>query len=303
MSGNNPGKPRLDPRLGLAIGTAGVSSSSILIRLAEAPSLVTATLRLVLTVAILTPLVLARHRGELKGLARRDVLMCCLSGFFLALHFLFWFESLNHTTVAIGAALVNTDSILTAIGFALILKGRIPKLGLLAIGLTFAGSLVIALGAGSGGGGQLLGAGLALLGAVFISGYLLIGRVQRGHMSTNVYTWLVYTACMVTLLIFCGASGTSLIGWGGREWLIALGLAVFCTLLGHSMFSWCLGYLTPAYVAAGKLTEPVFAAVMAAILFKEVPAPVQLAGAALVLAGIFLYTLAEGRPTRDIPDQ
>ena len=54
------------------------------------------------------------------------------------------------------------------------------------------------------------------------------------------------------------AAGTPLTGYGGREWLIGLALAVLCTLLGHSLFSWCLKYLTPSYVSVYYMFEPVF---------------------------------------------
>lgn len=290
-----PTKPKIDPRVAIAVGTLGVSFSSIFVRLSQAPALVTATLRLICTVALMTPWVLAKHRDGLRALSRRDLALCALSGFFLAVHFLSWFASISRTSIAVAVALVSTDAIFTALGFALILKGKIPKLGIAAIAITFAGSVAIALGSGGVAGGQLSGALLSLAGAFFCACYLLIGRVQRQRLSTSVYTWLVYTTCMLVLLVFCAVSGTPLSGWGGREWLIGLAMAVVCTLLGHNMFSWSLGWLSPAYVAAAKLGEPVLASIMAVLLFREIPGPVQIVGAVVVLAGIFLYSLAEGK--------
>ena len=93
------------------------------------------------------------------------------------------------------------------------------------------------------------------------------------------------------------AAGTPLTGYGGREWLIGLALAVLCTLLGHSLFSWCLKYLSPSYVSAAKLCEPVFSSLAAIPLFGEVPGPLQLAGGAAVLGAVLLYTWAEREKT------
>ena len=45
--------------------------------------------------------------------------------------------------------------------------------------------------------------------------------------------------------------------------------------MGHSIFSWCLKYISPAFVSAAKLCEPVFAAVAAYFLFREAPVPLQ----------------------------
>ena len=82
-------------------------------------------------------------------------------------------------------------------------------------------------------------------------------------------------------------------GYGGRELLIGLGLAVLCTLLGHSLFSFCLNFYTPAYVSAVKLCEPVVSGLLAVPLFGEVPTPLQLVGMAVVLGSVLLYTRAE----------
>lgn len=280
------------PRGVLLLGVLGVSVSAILVRYSQAPSVITAVYRLGWTVLLLLPMVLTRFRAELLRVKGRDVALCALSGLCLALHFLTWFESLKWTGVAVSTVLVSTEVIFTALGFALFLKGRIPPLGVWAILLAFGGSALLAV-AGGGGGGQLYGNILALAAAIFVSLYTLIGKIQRGHLSATIYTFLTYVFCFLALLVMAAGSRTPLVGYGGREWLIGLGLAVLCTLMGHSLFSWCLKYLSPAYVSAAKLCEPVFSGALAVPLFGEIPAPLQLLGAVLVLGAVLLYTKAE----------
>ena len=276
----------------LMLGVVGISMSAILVRYSQAPSVVTAVYRLGWTLLLLLPTLLLRHRAELRRVTGRDVLLCALSGVCLALHFLTWFESLKWTGLAVSTVLVSTEVIFTALGFALFLKGRIPPLGRAAILLAFAGSAVLALAGGAGGAARY-GNLLALAAAVFVSVYTLIGRVQRATLSTTVYTFLTYLACFAALLVMALATGTPVTGYGGRELLIGLGLAVLCTLLGHSLFSYCLKFFSPAYVSAVKLCEPVVSGLLAVPLFGEVPAPLQLAGMAVVLGSVLLYTRAE----------
>lgn len=285
---------RADPRLVLFLGVLGASFSAIFVRWSQAPSLVTATGRLGWTVLLLLPAVLRSHRAELRAATRRDLLLCALSGACLALHFSTWFESLKWTSIASSTVLVSTEVIFSALGFALFLHGRVPKLGVAAIALAFAGSVALAL-ADAGGGGALAGDLLAVLAAAAVAVYTLIGQVQRSRQSTTVYTFLTYTACLLVLLALDAATGTPVLGWGLREVGVGLLLAVFCTLLGHSLFSWSLKWLSPAYVSAAKLCEPVFASVLGLLLFGEGIGPLQGAGAAAVLAGVLLYTKAEGR--------
>ncbi|MCI7473968.1 MAG: DMT family transporter [Clostridiales bacterium] len=280
------------PNSVLLLGVLGISISAILVRYSLAPSVITAVYRLGWTVLLLLPAVLTKFRQELKRVRGKDVLLCTISGVCLALHFLTWFESLKWTGVAVSTVLVSTEVIFTALGFALFLKGKIPPLGVVSILLAFGGSAVLAL-AGGGQDSVLYGNILALTAAFFVALYTLIGRIQRGYLSTTIYTFLTYLACFLTLLVMAIVSGTPLVGYGGREWLIGLGLAVLCTLMGHSLFSWCLKYLSPAYVSAVKLCEPVFSGAMAVPLFGEIPTPAQLLGAAIILGAVLLYTWAE----------
>ena len=203
----------------LLLGVLGISISAILVRYSQAPSVITAVYRLGWTVLLLLPVVLFKFRKELLQVRGRDVLMCTLSGICLALHFLTWFESLKWTGVAVSTVLVSTEVIFTALGFALFLKGKIPPLGVVAIVMAFGGSAVLAL-AGGRQDSVLYGNLLALAAAFFVALYTLIGRIQRGYLSTTIYTFLTYLACFLTLLIMALASGTPLVGYGAREWLI-----------------------------------------------------------------------------------
>lgn len=297
---------RVDPKVVLYIGVLGTAFSALLVRFSDAPSLTTATLRLFWTMVILTPMTLIRHREELKQVTGKDILGCVLSGVFLAFHFSTWFEALKWTTVASGSVLAATEVIFVALGFALFLKGNIPKLGVVAIVLSFVGSVILALhdgGAGAGGANPLWGDSLAIVCAVCAAIYTLIGRVKRGGMSTTIYTFFTYLSCLITLLILDFVTGTRITGYPLKEHLIALGLAVLCTLLGHSLFSWSLKYISPSYVSAAKLLEPVFSSALAIPFFDEVPGGMQVVGAVIILGGVLLYTLEESKESEPAPAQ
>ena len=161
--------------------------------------------------------------------------------------------------------------------------------------VALAGSALIAFADSTGAGGHLHGDFLALLAAVAVAGYMLIGRVVRSDFSTTVYTWMVYGACAAALVLICLLQKQGLFAYGFNGIFIGLLLAVFSTLLGHSIFSWGLKYFSPSFVSASKLCEPVFSATMAAFLFGEIPGALQLLGGAMILGGVFFYSRIEGR--------
>ena len=286
------------PMTMIVIGVLGISLSSIFVKYSTAPAAVTAAFRLLWTVLFLTPVVLGRSavRKELLQLPRKLVLLSCLSGLFLAIHFVLWFESLRHTSVASSTTIVCTEVIWVCLGFCLFLKGRLSGKAIAAIAVTLAGSGLIAY-ADSGSGSQFYGDILALLAAIAVAVYTLIGRVVRSQASTTVYTYMVYTACAGVLVAVCAVQGYGLFRYGPSAILVGALLAIFSTILGHSIFSWCLKFFSPSFVSASKLCEPVAAAVMAAFLFGEIPVPLQILGGILILGGVCWYSRIERKET------
>ena len=282
------------PMIMILVGIMGISLSAIFVKYSDAPSAVTAAFRLLWTVAFLTPVVFGKPavRQEMKAVESKLALLSCLSGLFLAIHFVLWFESLKYTTVASSTTIVCTEVIWVCLGFCLILKGKISRRALAAIAVTLGGSVLIAW-SDSGSGGQLYGDILALLAAVAVGAYTLIGRIVRTNVSTTVYTYLVYTACAAVLLGTCLVQGLRLFDYGLGAPAVGLLLSLFSTILGHSIFSWCLKYFSPAFVSASKLCEPVVAAIFAGFLFGEIPTVIQICGGALILGGVLWYSRIE----------
>ena len=278
----------------IVVGVLGISLSSIFVKYSSAPSAVTAAFRLIWTVLFLIPIVLCKPtvRNELFKLPGKTVMLCCLSGLFLAIHFVLWFESLHHTSVASSTTIVCTEVIWVCLGFCLFLKGKLSIKAIAAIAVTLVGSGLVAY-ADSGEGSQLYGDILALLAAIAVAVYTLIGRVVRNHTSTTVYTFLVYVACCLVLVLICLLQGYKLFNHGLSPILVGALLAIFSTILGHSIFSWCLKFFSPSFVSASKLCEPVAAAVMATFLFGEMPVPLQLLGGSLILGGVYWYSRIE----------
>ena len=282
------------PVIMIVIGVLGISLSSIFVKYSQAPSAVTAAWRLMWTVILMTPAVFGRRpvRRELLTVDKRLLGLSVLSGLFLAAHFATWFESLRHTSVASSTTIVCTEVIWVSLGWWLFMRGRLSGKAVAAIVVTLIGSALIAF-SDSGSDSQLKGDLLALAAAVTVAVYVLLGRVVRERLSTTVYTYLVYIACAGALLILCGTQGQGLAAYGWSPVIVGLLLSVFSTILGHSIFSWCLRYFSPSFVSASKLCEPVVAAVLAGFLFGEIPGPVQLLGGALILGGVLYYSRLE----------
>lgn len=283
------------PMIMIVTGVVGISLSSVFVKYSAAPSTVTAAFRLLWTVLLMSPLVWGKRdvREELLHIERKELMLSILSGLFLAIHFAVWFESLHHTSVASSTTIVCTEVIWVALGYCLFLKEKLAKKAIAAIGVTLAGSMLIAYADSVTGEFHLYGDLLALLSAVAVAVYMLLGRVVRKKVSTSVYTYVVYVSCAAALLLMCTVQKYRIFSYGISAIVVGFLLAVFSTILGHTVFSWCLKYFSPAFVSASKLCEPIVAAILAAFLFGELPTALQILGGVLILGGVYYYSRME----------
>ncbi|GED28071.1 membrane protein [Brevibacillus agri] len=284
-------KPLFPPYLALLIGVIAISSSAIFVKLSSAPAPIIATYRLIFSVVLTLPFLLW-NRGalaEIGNMSRKVWLLCLLSGAFLASHFLLWFESLNYTSVASSTVLVTLQPLFAFIGGYFFFGERVRLLALSGGLLAIAGSFVIGWGDFQVGGMALFGDALALLGAVTVTGYWLVGQYVRQHMSSFTYTLVVYTATSVILVAYDLVLGYPLVGYPAQDWGWFFCLALFPTLLGHSIFNWVIKWLNTTTISMGILGEPIGTAILAYFILGEVVTVPQWVGGLIIIAGIYLF--------------
>jgi len=283
-----PAEENMAAYVGLVGATVAVSFSAILISLSTAPPLVIASYRMAISTALVLALSRGRALADLRRLTRRDWALLCGSGLSLALHFALWTASLKYTSVASSVLFVTIHpALVAAIAWALFGE-RLAAWRLVGLALSLAGSAVIATGDLRLGGPALGGDLLALGGAVVFTGYLLIGRSVRQRLHFLSYSLAVYAVCTLLLAALALGTGEGLAPGRPRDLWLYVGLAVVCTLGGHSVYNWTLRYLRTAIVSVSFLGEPVLAAALAWPLLGQPVPPLTLLGGVVVLGGVYL---------------
>jgi drug/metabolite transporter (DMT)-like permease len=272
----------------LAIGVIAVSFAAIFIKLAEAPFLVIAAYRMVLASLVIIPFALFRSGGELRRLSRQTVTLGLISGAFLALHFGLWIASLSYTSVATSVILVTTTPIFVAIASYFLFREKLSRPTLAGIAISLIGSVLIGYGNWKLGTGSLFGSVLALLGALAVVGYMLIGRRLMLRISLLSYISLAYGSAAVLLLLAALVSGNRLFGYSTNTYIMLVLLAVVPQLIGHSSVNWALRFISATLVTVAVLGEPVGAIALAIPILKEIPTLSEIGGGILILAGIFI---------------
>lgn len=281
-------------KLIIILGTISISMSAIFGRMSTAPSVILVFYRMLFAVLLLLPVVLTKCKDELKNLNRQDVLRCACSGMFLGMHFTLYFQSLKFTSIAAAVVLVNMEVFFVALVMMFVWHEKIPFKGLIGIIVAFLGTVIIAMADMGGGTNVVLGDIFAFIGSLCVAIYTMIGKKCRERLSTSVYTCFVYGFAALTVAVAAVATGTSFVGHDPMNLAYAFGMTIFCTFLGHSVYSWGLKYLSASYITTIKLLEPLFAAVLGFFFFGEIPGVLVVVGGCVIIGGILWYSKTEG---------
>ncbi len=239
-------------------------------------------------------LVPAVKSGELQAIfhaPKRQLGLACAAGLLLALHYTAWMTSLSFASTFVSTALVCTQPLFVAALSGILLHEPIKREAIPGAIVAIIGAALIALLSMTGEHGSLLGDMLALLGAMFIAGHWLCGRAARKNLPAIGYMTFVYwvtALCLLCISPFTGGLQVTPSSLGG-----VIVLAVVCTLGGHALMTYLLGFVSADVVSFALLGEPIGAAIWALLLFREPVTLPLLIGGMTVIAGLALYTWGE----------
>ncbi len=301
LSASRSAKIPLQAYFVITVGVLAVSLASILIKLAQAeavPSTLIAASRMAIAALVLTPITLSRYRKEIQGLHRNQLMWAAVSGLFLAIHFATWVKSFEYTSVLVGVVLVNTNPLWAAILEFIFLHTKLVRLVLIGLAVGIIGSIIVALP--SSGSLQFeanTGSLLALIGAVAVAIYFVIGRNLRSTLSLLPYIWLVYSCAAIFLIILVVATGVPVLGYSLKGYLLLIATALIPQLIGHSSLNFALRYFPASYVGIAAQLEPVLSAIVAFLLFTEIPTGLQIIGSVIILSGVILASIGQTQKT------
>jgi drug/metabolite transporter (DMT)-like permease len=281
---------------------------SYLTRTFQLPALVLAFWRDVFVALTLLPVLALLNRSllRIKKGSRQYML---LYGFVLAIFNILWTLSVTTNGAAVATVLVYCSAAFTALFEWWLFKETIHWPRVVCIFFCLAGCALVsgALNPDAWN-SNLAGILTGLLSGAAYAIYSLMGRSasQRG---LNPWTTLLFTFAfaagflfLIILLPFQKVPGSTnnlqdflWLGSAWAGWGILFLLAAVPTVAGFGLYNVSLSYL-PSIVANLVVTlEPAFTVVIAYALLGERLNPVQIAGSILILSGVVLLRVSEGR--------
>ncbi len=288
------GDSRRRALIALFVGALFIALSPIFVRLAETGPTATAFWRVALALpAFWAGLVLVPGALGAAPQALRQWPLLLVAGAAFAGDLGLWHTSIQLTSVANSTVLVNIAAVLVTLASWLIWRRRPQRLFLAGLALSVGGVVLLVRASFSYSASALAGDLLGLGTAVFYAIYLLCIGVLRGRGAATLP--LMSVASSVTALVLLPLallSGERMLPETAWGWATLAGLALVSHAGGQGLIAYALAHLPASFSAVSLLLQPVVAALIAWALFGEALGPLQLAGGAMVLAGIYLANLS-----------
>ena len=277
--------------LTLFLGVFALSTSAIFVKLAGAPSSITAFYRLFFALLFLLPLLLLDKASwqDLRSLSKRQWQTGLLSGLFLAIHYILWFESLNYTSVASSTVIVTLQPLFSFVGSYFLFKERFNTGAIISSIVALIGSFIIAWGDFQISMQALYGDLLAFIAAGFITAYFFIGQHMRQKLAVVPYSILGYAASTFFLAVYALSQQLSFIDYSQSTWTAFLGIAFISTILGQMLLNWLLKWLSTSVISMSILGETIGTCILAYFILGEIITLRQGIGIIVTLFGLGLF--------------
>lgn len=286
--------PRIKVFTALALGLTAFGFAPVLVRYAaDTSALTVAAVRTVIAFLMLVPVYLYRRNSEAEKIApvTKDGWLVAFAGISLGVHFILWIGSIYYTSVASASVLVTIHPIMLILVERVLFKVRFAPTVWIGVFIAFTGSVVLGYSdynAESSFPNPMLGNSMAFAAAAVFVVYFLIGRKVRQNRTWLGYVFPVYgyaaLACVVIMFIAEGIPDSL----SANAMLVGLGLAIGPQIMGHGSLNYAVKYVSPTLLSTLILIEPLFATLLAFLLFAELPEMLSFAAIGITLTGVLL---------------
>jgi drug/metabolite transporter (DMT)-like permease len=233
-----------------------------------------------------------------RSLDLRKRLLIGGAGVLLAVHFALFLWGLNNTSLPAAVSLISLQPLSVVVCAWLIHGIRPTTFERIGVITATAGGALVARAAGVG--EHRLAGDLMVIGAVGLYGvYLACARLLRDALPAKSYAMLVYAAAAIALAPALALSPDA----RSSSWpmpvhgaIAIVALALVPTILGHTAVQAAARTLSPSVVALVSPGETIGALAIGAALLGAIPAPPELAGAAVILCGSVIAILGSAPP-------
>lgn len=276
-------------------GASSIATKETLLQLSAVEIV---TVRFAIALAAVFLIALAFDREALRVSASDVPLLVFLSVAGVSLQFILQVTALVYTTATNFSLLFNLSAFFIMIFGVMFLGERLEKKHLAGAGIAFAGVALIVSGGGFGiSAAHLPGDLMGLASAVLFGVYSTVAKQAAGRLrplTLLVYTFFFGVLGLLPAYVFA-TPRTPLTSLSPLSWASLLFLALCCSVVAFLVYNHGIGRLRASQAAITIYVTPLAGVTLAVLLLGEALTVFTLAGAALIMAGLYA-TQAGSRP-------
>jgi drug/metabolite transporter (DMT)-like permease len=274
--------------IALGIGVFILGFSAILIRLANAPGIVSSFYRVAIAVVVMAIPFYRHLRLKPQKISRQGVSIAILAGSLFGIDLAFWSSGIMISGATSPTLMANTAPLWVGLGAMLIFGERQGQLFWLGLFLAMVGATIV-LGQDFLQSFQIgIGTMLGLMAAIAYGAYQLATQKGRVNLDTLSFFWISALSSSIVLLLLIAITSEPLFGYRNFTYLIFLILGLVIQVGGWQTINYSQGYVPASLVATTLLGQPVLTALWAALLLGEKLTFGQILGGVAVLVGIYI---------------
>jgi drug/metabolite transporter (DMT)-like permease len=303
----------------LIFGVWACSTAVIMIKAGTMHPVLLSASRLLVATAALSPVFLRDLRRNRSRYSRRHLRRTILPGIVLGAHFVSWILGARLTLAANSSLIVNMVPVVMPFLLHFMMREQLNRGEWLGTAVALMGVLVLAGLDYHISAEYFLGDVLCFGSMLLFALYLALGRRNRDFPTLWLYLVPLYFVGGLVCLLTAAGLGALWEIPAGRDFLqavrlgevhplaihgawdvlLAVGLGIIPTIIGHSTLNWAMKHIRGQAVSIANLGQFIFAGVMAYFLLGEAPAWNFYVACALVVAGAGIAL--RQTPSRHVP--
>ncbi|GIL02621.1 MAG: membrane protein [Alphaproteobacteria bacterium] len=272
----------------LIVGAVAMGASPIFVRHAEVGPFASAFWRAALALPVLWLWTAVEARAAPAAPAPRFPAAVVLSGLFFAGDLVFWHLAILNTTMANATLMACLAPVWVLILSGVFIGEPVDRRSFAGLAICLAGAALLIGSSYRVDPTRLIGDFYGLVTSVFFGLYFLAVRVARRRLGGGRLTLSSTIVTAAILFVVALISGNDLMPTTASGYASLAALGIVSQAGGQGMLAVALGALSAAFSSLVIFIEAVAAALFGWVLFGEAMGPMQMAGAALILTGIWV---------------
>lgn len=204
--------------------------------------------------------------------------------------------SLDYTTATNFTLIFNLSTFFIIFLSAAMIGEKLTKNKLVGAGIAFAGLALIVTNGNFSVSPHLIGDGIALLGTLAWAIYTVMGkRINEKYSALTVLNYVFLIGTLELLPLYLLSPHTSPLAFSGVTWAAMGFLTICCSLIAFLVYNYGLEKLPASTIAVFIYVMPLSGVLLAALVLGEALTVFTLAGAGLIIGGMWYAESRIGR--------